>query len=422
MNRQPGFAAMFKARRIRLAEQIDSGIALIQSAGVAPDPNLFDKNLRYLTGTDSRQAILLLAPGGVMVDRWETKSGPEVGRGRMIKEALFVEKRGEREAFMDGEGSTFQDIKDKSGVEDVYELSAMDEILSQALMKEEVVWLNTPANPGLKGSLPSEIATINKMRERYYWLDYRNIAPKIHDMRWVKEPYEIDCLRRAFALHTRVFNKIIRTLKPGNNESLGQAIFEYEIRRTAGEFTFGLDLYAEAIIVAAGGNTAIAHYMDNVQEIRDGDLVLIDSGIACDGYYSDISVTFPANGRFSARQRELYGIVLEAQKKAIATMMPGSSQLDSHKAVYEHFDGHGLAKYNYGNCGHAVGLNIHDATGDPDKPYEAGVVVVIEPFLVIPEEDLGIRIESGILITEDGPELLPSPPREIEDLEALCQS
>jgi Xaa-Pro aminopeptidase len=103
-------------------------------------------------------------------------------------------------------------------------------------------------------------------------------------------------------------------------------------------------------------------------------------------------------------------------------MKSGASQLDSHKAVYEHFDKHGLAKYGYGFCGHPVGLNIHDANGEADKPYEPGVVLVIEPFLVIPEEEMGIRIENGVLITEDEPELLPGPPREIEDVEALCQS
>jgi len=238
----------------------------------------------------------------------------------------------------------------------------------------------------------------------------------------VKEPYEIECLRKAFEFHTEIFEKMVRSLKPGTTESLGQALFEFEVRQRGGEFTFGLDLYDDAIIVAAGKNSAVAHYMANDKEIKDGDLVLIDSGVACNGYYSDISVTFPANGKFSPRQRELYAIVLEAQNQAIATMVPGSNQLASHKAVYHHFDKHGLAQYGYGTCGHPVGLSIHDATWDGDKPYEPGVVVVIEPFLVIPEEGLGIRIESGVLITENGPELLPCPPREVEELEALCQS
>jgi Xaa-Pro aminopeptidase len=104
----------------------------------------------------------------------------------------------------------------------------------------------------------------------------------------------------------------MRTLKPGDNESLGQAIFEYEVHRRPKEVTLGLDMYDNSIIVGSGANSAIAHYMDNNQEIKDGDLVLIDAGVLYNGYSSDITSTFPANGRFSPRQRELYAIVLEA--------------------------------------------------------------------------------------------------------------
>jgi len=419
---KPDLAQMYSARRKRLFEEIDAEIALINSAGVSPDPHLYDKNLQYLTGLSSKKATLLLAPGEITVDRWETLHGPEVGRGRKVKEVLFVEERSESETFMDGKGDSFDDIRVSTGVEHIYGLSKMNEILGRVLMKEEVLWLNTPGNPRFGGQVPAEIARINDIRDRYYWLQLKNIAPKIHEMRWVKEPYEIECLRRAFAAHTEVYNKIIRALRPGQNESLGQAIFEYEVRVMPDEFKIGLDLYASSIIVASGKNTSVGHYMANNQEIRDGDLVLIDAGVSCNGYSSDITTTFPANGRFSDRQRELYGIVLEAQKKAIATMKPGSSQLAAHRAVYEHFDRHGLAQYNYGNCGHPVGLNIHDANGDDDAPLEPGVVLVIEPFLVIPEEGIGIRIESGVLITEDGHEVLPEPPKEIEAIEALCQS
>ena len=101
-------------------------------------------------------------------------------------------------------------------------------------------------------------------------------------------------------------------------------------------------------------------------------------------------------------------------------MKPGSTQLAAHKAVYDHLARYDLAQYNYGNCGHPVGLNIHDANGEQDKPLEPGVVLVIEPFIVIPEEGIGLRIESGVLITEDGHELLPDAPKEIEEIEAIC--
>jgi Xaa-Pro aminopeptidase len=229
-----------------------------------------------------------------------------------VTEALFVDERDERQRFMDGEGLTFDDVRESSGVSAVYPLSKLDMILTIALMKADTLWLNTPGNPGLDGDGSAESLKIKNLRERFYWLQFKNIAETIHDMRWVKEPYEIECLRKAFQIHSDIYTKIMRTLKPGDNESLGQAIFEYEVHRRPKEVTLGLDMYDNSIILGSGANSAIAHYMDNNQEIKDGDLVLIDAGVLYNGYSSDITSTFPANGRFSPRQRELYAIVLEA--------------------------------------------------------------------------------------------------------------
>ncbi|MCI0397731.1 MAG: aminopeptidase P N-terminal domain-containing protein [Chloroflexi bacterium] len=422
MEGEVNVVALYAGRRQRLAEQIDEGIALISSPGVAPDPLLFDRNLHYLTGLESRKAILVLAPRGIVVDRWETQHGPEVGRGRRVNELLFVEERTEAEKTLDGEGPSYADVQAKSGVAKVYPLSQLNDILGRALMQEEVLWLNTPSNPGLGKPVPTEVAFVHDIHDRYYWLRLKNIAPKIHALRWVKDEYEIECLRQAFANHAEIYKKIMRALKPGENESLGQAIFDYEVRIRPKEVSAGLDLYGSSIIVAAGKNATIGHYMDNNQEIKDGDLVLIDAGVVYNGYSSDITTTFPANGRFTPRQRELYAIVLEAQKRAIEKMRPGAREFDAHKAVYDCFDKHGLAQYGYGTCGHPVGLNIHDANGVIDsRLLEPGVVLVIEPWLSIPEEGIGIRIESGVLITDNGPELLPDAPKEIEEIEDICQ-
>lgn len=421
MTQEPNLAQMYRWRRLRLAEQLGEGLAVIQSAGPAPDPSLHDRNLFYLTGLRSRRAVLVLAPEGIVVDRWETIHGPEVGRGRKVSEVLFVEERKGVEEALDGAGPSFADLTASTGVENIYSLGELNGTLDRALMREKVLWFNTPGTPFLDKPVPAEITHLNHIHDRFYWLRLENIAPKIHEMRRIKEPYEIDCLRRAFAAQAQIFEKIMQTLKPGDNESLGQAIFDYEARILPAEFSAGMDDYEGSIIVAAGKNAAIGHYMANNQPIQDGDLVLIDAGISCEGYSSDISSTFPANGRFSRRQRQLYEVVLEAQKRAIDTMRPGSSDLAAHKIVYEIFEAHGLARYGYGRCGHPVGLNIHDANGEGDIPYEPGVVLVIEPWLSMPEEGIGIRIESGVLITEDGCELLPEPPKEVDQIEAVCR-
>ena len=245
-------------------------------------------------------------------------------------------------------------------------------------------------------------------------------------MRWVKDDYEVDCLRKAFQIHGEIDEKIMEALKPGVNESVGKAIFDYEIgirdpTKVSGQW---YDRYVSNIIVASGKNTVVAHYMDNNQIIKDGDLILIDGGVEYEGYCSDITRTFPANGIFTDRQRELYTIVLEAQNRAITEMKTGNTQIDAHRAAYEYLKEFGLDKYGYGNAGHPVGLNIHDTgdwTGGDNLPYEPGAVLAIEPFITLVDEGIGIRIEDGVLITKNGPELLPGPPREIADIEKLCK-
>lgn len=421
MTEPQDMASVYRRRRQRLLTGMEEGIAIIQSSGPAPDPLLYDKNLQYLTGVQSKNAVLVLAPQGIVIDRWETLRGPRVGRGHEVTEVLFVEARGEREKLLDGAEAPADEVERSSGVAHVRSLDKLDKILGRALMKEQVVWLNTPSNPGLDDVLPDEYQRAHKLRDRYYWLDFRNIAPKIHDLRWVKEPHEIEYLRQAFAIQSDIYLKMMKALKPGVNEALGQAIFEYEVTTRGDDVALCLDDYDASIIVAAGKNAAIGHYMANNQEICDGDLVLVDSGIAYRGYSSDITITFPANGRFTPRQRELYAAVLEAQKKAIAAMQPGATQRDVHKAVYDVLAQHDLAQHGYGTAGHPVGLNIHDPVTDPDRPLEPGVVLVIEPWIAMPDEGIGIRIESGVLIAEDGPQLLPEPPKEIEEIEAVCQ-
>jgi Xaa-Pro aminopeptidase len=418
----------YRARRKRLMEHIGGGVALIGAAGLSPDKMLWDQNLRYLTGLEDKNAYLLMVPGGTTVEHLETLSAPELGRGRRVYEILFTDERSEQDAFMDGAGASHNTIQQATGVDRVYSLSKMDAILGRALMTADTLWLNTPRPYSVHEPLNAELLLINSIRERFYWVRLENIANTIHEMRFVKDDYEVACLRRAFEIQTGIYEKIMFALKPGENESLGQAIFDYELRILADRDVCGMasnDLYTASIIVGAGKNSAIPHYMANTCVIEDGDLVLIDSGVSVDGYSSDITRTFPANGRFTPRQRELYAIVLEAEQAAIETMKPGSTMYEAHQTVHNVFKKYGLDTYSYGNCGHPVGLNIHDPNAaypdDHEQPFEPGTVVVIEPFLMLPDEGMGIRIEDGVLIIEHGHEILAGPPREIEAVEELCQ-
>ena len=316
----------YSNRRKRLIEQLKDGTALINSSGMAPDTMLHDRNLSYLTGYTGKDAYLLLAPNGVRIEYFETRGGPELFSGRIVHEILFVSGRDQRDAFMDGDGATIDQIQEMSGVDRVYDLAKMDAIIGQVLMDVDTLWLNTPSILSTAAPLSSHQAYINRLRERFYWIQFRSIAKKIHQMRFVKDDYEVECLREAFAIQTEIYEKIMHTLKPGDNESRAQAIFDYEITNRGQHISSLIDeTYSASIIVGSGPNSIIPHYMDNSRDIQDGELVLIDSGVSVYGYFSDITRIFPVNGHFTPRQRELYAIVLEAENAAIDTMKPGST-------------------------------------------------------------------------------------------------
>lgn len=412
-------------RRKRLIAQTDGGLILVNSSGMSVDSSLPDKNLFYLTGCSSPSACLLLVPNGVRVKWWESRKTERVGRGEMAHEILFVEEPSSLQVELEGSGSHLESIRAATGVEHVFGLSQMNDILSDALMDADTLWVNLPARPEISELPTPHTAWLNLLIQRFPWVRVLNIAAFIHSMRRVKDEYEIHCLKMAYQIQSDIFIQIMQRLKPGCNESLGEAIWEYETRlRGASVTAKESDTSPSEIIVAAGRNAAIAHYMNNRADIHDGDLVLIDSGLFYNGYSSDISRTFPSNGRFTPRQRHLYEIVLEAQNLAIATMRPGSTQMIAHQTIYEHFKKHGLEDYGFGINGHAVGLNIHDPAAmtrmDRDHPFQPGEVFAIEPFLSIPDEGIGIRIEDGVLITETGCERLAGPPREVAEVEAMC--
>lgn len=425
MESQTSTAARYIQRRKRLIAQTDGGLILINSSGMSVDPSLRDKNLYYLTGCASPSACLLLAPQGVRVNWWESRKTAQVGRGEMAHEILFIEEPSRFQIELEGKAPHLKAIRAATGVEHIFGLSQMNAILSDALMDADTLWVNLPARPEMSEPPTPHTAWLKLLIQRFPWVRVRNIAAVIHAMRRIKDEYEIHCLKMAYQIQSEIFTQIMPRLKPGCNESLGEAIWEYETRlRGALGPAKESDTSPSEIIVAAGRNAAIAHYMSNRADIHDGDLVLIDSGFRYAGYTSDISRTFPANGRFTPRQRHLYEIVLEAQNLAIETMRPGSTQKIAHQAIYEHFKKHGLEDYGFGIYGHAVGLNIHDPGAmtrmDRDHPFQPGEVFAIEPFLSIPEERIGIRIEDGVLITATGRERLAGPPREVEEVGALC--
>ena len=264
------------------------------------------------------------------------------------------------------------------------------------------------------------------LREGATTTEFRDVAPAIAEMRKSKSPAELAVLRRAIAITGDAQAEVIRNLRPG--------LPEYAIEgRILGTFTSG-GAHGAAFpsIVGSGPNSTIPHYFRNDRTIASGDLLVVDIGADYRGYAADITRTFPADGVFTPRQREIYDLVLQAQKAVEAEMKPGKTRLhdmtgftadflrksplrakdeNGDEKTMDHFFVHGL--------GHFLGMDVHDV-GDYGPAVKVGEVFTIEPGIYIKSENLGVRIEDDYVMTENGPEKLskdiPSDPTAIEQL------
>jgi Xaa-Pro aminopeptidase len=208
-------------------------------------------------------------------------------------------------------------------------------------------------------------------------------------------------------------------------------LYEYQVANsmTAVYFESGCERSAYTPIVGSGPNSVVLHYSQNRRRMDAGEVLLMDVAAECGGYTSDITRTIPVNGKFTKRQREIYDIVLGAQKAAIAAIKPGMSLARTgpnslYKIAYDYINTHGkdkhgepLGKYFTHGLGHHVGLEVHDA-GEPYAPLEEGMVITVEPGIYLPEEGLGVRIEDMVLVTKDGFKVLSDAlPKEAGEIE-----
>jgi Xaa-Pro aminopeptidase len=276
-------------------------------------------------------------------------------------------------------------------------------------------------------TLPGDVSG-GKLKSLAVLHEQADAGQAIARLRMVKSAAEIELITKAtdatVAAHLAGWKKT----RPG--------VWEYQIAAdmTNVYFERGCERNAYSPIVGSGPNSVILHYAANHRRLDSGETVVADVGAECSDYATDVTRTVPAGGKFTPRQREIYEIVLGAQKAAIAAIRPGmrlrgdgsTSQPTLHQIAYDYINTHGhdlhgqpLGKYFVHGLGHYVGLDVHDP-GDPAAPLKAGTVITIEPGVYIPEENLGIRIEDIVVVTEDGCKVLSAAlPREIGDIEKL---
>jgi Xaa-Pro aminopeptidase len=419
-------SADYHARRVKLAAKLDGNVALMFAPPEAEGPNdLYgyrpDDNFYYLTGWPEPGAAVLIA-----AERAATSNSP----ARPYTEILFLPKRNYSQEQWTGPKLGPDDSKaaQVTGFERVESLDNLRDELVKLVPGRSKVYTDVPA-AGEDSNSKAPLEWLQTANAFPVGTSYEDIRPLLGSLRTVKDAGEVELIRKATDASAAAQLAAIKAIKPGGKEREISAALQYEWGKR------GCERPAYAPIVGSGINSTVLHYSDDSGTIQNGDLVLMDAAGEYSLYASDITRTVPASGKFTARQREIYEIVLGAQKAASAAFQSGVSHLQRNQAnslqdvAMNYINTHGkdmhgepLGKYFFHGLGHYVGLNVHDP-GDYSVPLGPGMVFTIEPGIYIPEEKIGVRIEDMFYVDNSGKlirltESLPQTPGEIEKLMA----
>jgi Xaa-Pro aminopeptidase len=421
-------------RRKRLAQALAEGVAVVPTA---PErlrnrdthfPYRFDSHFYYLTGFAEPEAVLVLT-----------------AHGRSI---LFCrERNAERETW---EGFRYgpEGARERFAFDESYPIAALDEKMIELLENQPALhypvgadaewdaramgWLNA-----VRAKSRAGIAAPERVQ------DVRGL---VDNMRLVKDAQELAVMRRAARIAAAAHRRAMQATRAGRNEYEIEAELLYEFRRNGAQFP------AYSPIVAGGANACVLHYVFNDAPLRDGELLLIDAGCELDGYASDITRSFPVNGRFSAAQRAVYDIVLAAQAAAMDKVRPGNAWNVPHEAAVrvlaqgmidlelltgsldEALEQETYKRFYMHRTGHWLGLDVHDAgeykRGGQWRALEPGMALTVEPGLYIGAADdiperlrnIGIRIEDDVVVTRGACEVISAEaPKGIAEIEALMR-
>ena len=376
-----------------------------------------NSDLFYLSGIDQEKTILVLCP-----DHSDKK----------MREILFILKTNKQIEIWNGHKYTKKEAQDTSGIENVVWEEDFEPTLKTLMHDCDHVYLNLNENPRFSTVVPyKDVRFTARIKKDYPLHDYRRLAPILTRLRVKKEQEEIDIMQHACDITEKAFFRVLRYVKPGVMEYEIEAEITHEFikNRASG--------HSYAPIIASGKNACVLHYLDNNQMCNEGDMLLMDFGCEYANYAADLSRTIPVSGRFSPRQRELYDATLRVMKRTKELMLPGITVNEYHEQTCKFWEDEHLRlglyseeditnqnpdnpmwqKYYMHGTSHFLGLDVHDV-GSKEWKLEPGMVLTLEPGIYIPEENVGIRLENDILITDDEPvdlmENIPIEPEEIE--------
>ena len=425
--------SVYAERRAKLAAQIDAPIVLWGYTGREESSEAYifaqEENFYYLTGHNEEGAGLIILPSkptaaGAAAARLEANGQP----ASPVSEILFLPAKDSAKEKWNGVrlSPTDPGIEARTGFASVQDFAAMRPVAEHLASAYGNVYTILPYVKE-NGGYPHEKQVQDWLQLVAPQAKLKDVRANIELLRQIKSRGELEFLQQAVDLSVDAHFAAMKMMRPG--------LYEYQIAAKMVEVHLmgGSEAEGYSPIVGAGPNSTALHYDKLSRKIQDGDIVVIDVGAQFAGYSADITRTLPANGKFTPRQREIYEIVLGAQNAALAALKPGATlcrkgDKSAYVIAYQYINSHGkdlhgkpLGQYFIHGLGHHIGLNVHDP-GDSCQPLQPGMVITDEPGIYIPEENLGVRIEDDVLITETGNKLLsarlPRSPDEIEQIMA----
>jgi len=405
----------YRERREKVCNQMEDKSILVLYSGEALHISAdayhhFEANRQFFYLTGIRRENMAL-----VIDKCGDK--PE--------ETLFIEPIDPSVERWVGKKMTKEEAKEVSGVESVAVIdnlqATLDRIINRKLPKK--VYFDTYRHQ------MSDLPDYNVVKAQNFALAYPGIAvdniyPVVAALRMVKDAEEVEVTKEAVKVTEEALNHVLKTLKPGMMEYQVQAEFEYKVK------SLGADGMAFPTIAGSGINGTMLHYETNHDVCKENTLILLDLGARVKGYNADITRTYPVSGKFTERQKQFYNIVLEANQTVAAQARPGVTLKELNdickSVLAKGLIGLGLiekeeevGKYYMHGVSHHLGIDVHDVTVPEQAKLEAGMIITNEPGLYIDEEEIGIRVEDDLLITEDGCEVLSKDiVRTVEDIEA----
>ena len=410
-------------RKLFSAKLEENSIAIFNANDIMPTnsdgtmPFKQNSDLFWLTSVDQEESVFAI-----------------VKNNNQVKEMLFLKETNEHIAIWEGAKLDKESAQKNSGVEKIYWLNQMDEILNVEIEKASKIYLNK----NIHSRSTSEVQTRDDRFRKVLIKNHPNkeiaeVAPIMHELRFIKSEIEIELMKHACNITEKGLRRILPIIKPGIMEYQIEAelMHEFLSNRSAG--------FAYQPIIGSGIDSCVLHYIDNNKMCEDGDILLMDFGAEYANYASDLTRTVPVNGRFSERQKNVYNAVHRVMKEATNMLRPGTDhkkmQQEVIKIMEEELIGLGLfdredvkkqdpskpmyKKYFMHGTSHSLGLDVHDV-GDTSTPMQPGMVFTCEPGIYIREEGIGIRLENDVLVTSGNPDdLMKNIPIDYQEIESL---